>query len=323
MMQLDDRIRVLKPNEFRTHLTSNDVILNDVIAEAIFVEGGYLKDSDGYKIKDLSAEDRVLIEEEVYTFVGSPIVVPSMPYMFYGGKLRGIDSVKLYYAVRDFTFLNPLIGKGGLIKMSKHIHRHLVYWEHMETPSISLSDLTKEVIRIHYSLDLSNLDIVETNKVVLFKHHSLFDVECKKRISNLYRYSRHVALTLDLLYNGAIYAVENTPRLLKVSNPKVKESISMYVDDYNKKNKKQGLDLAPMSNTLKSDNTYYKYLARSPKTKKYLDLNNADRIFKTDLTYEKYLQFLDIDIDYTLDKFAKELEVSKSTIIIFKEIKNS
>jgi hypothetical protein len=283
LMVLDNRVTVYGSDVFRPRLSMEDV------------NGGLLVDVYSSN-ESLATNGGLSFSEKAMVFLNNPLVIPNTKYL-YSSRLTSLKDPLLKRCVRDLMFLNPNIGDVGIGKMATWIVRYFVGNDENDNKALSYEELLPTVARFCGEYGGGDVDIIETNRVILYKRNSLLSGNDKRWYSNHYRGKRVSSLFADLIHEGAIIASSRVYKDLIIGKP----TVLKYTDK------------------LKTIRTLNKYIA--PRTLLLLEDENTTRHFKTQASLDKYLDFVEMyDGKKSLDRYTHALGISKSTAVEFKNL---
>jgi len=229
--------------------------------------------------------------ERVLVLADMPIKTPYMR-KYFGLKIKGLSDPLLKQAVSEFLYFNPGIDMEGIRKMTTFFVRYLI----LKSPIITfetvlpvIEGVIRNPVKIHLLADT----------VVLFQRGSLIPAAERKTMSLQTRSLRNSKLTGEIIHNATQTVIETIPPALVVTQRKVLEE-----------SKNQGKHI-------KSKHTMNKHI--KPETKMLMDEANLGRYFRTEKSLQKYRKFLALPA-MSMDRYAAELGVSKTTVAKFIEI---
>ena len=287
-MELDDRIKALSSDSFRSSIYLEDVRKGYGDIVTVYSSDDRFKGANG-----------VYMSEEAVVFKDKPIVVPSMRYLF-ATKIGSVRNHLLKRAVQDLMFLNPNIGDEGLDKMADWLLQHMVRYNVDEVRGTGEFAISSQEMRdaVHLIAEgSSDCEIIETNKIVLYKRYSLLTKEDKRYYTNMYRGERISSLAEELIHEGAIMASENIHKLMKITKPRIQEHST------------EKLSISKIN----------RYM--SDRTVKLLEEENNFRYFVTQKSVDKFEEFLEMYSDETpMSVYVDKLGISYSTVIKYRDI---
>lgn len=285
----DKRIkRCHDASEFRLELCADDVSGGEEFVVYPEVEGG------------------VSEEEVVKVFIGvydgtAPVRVVYNGFLFNGIRSRYREKDErepkiLNMVVKYFLYINPGLGKEGVVKLAKHVHRYF-------TKDSEYEEVLRLVKKLWGYDDLGVLfegegDLV-SDKVLFFKRGTIMPGEVKRKMGLDTRFMRHSYLTGEIIHNAANSAIENSPKWLKVSH---------------------GLVVKESMGKVKTVRTVKKHI--KPVTISLLEIANESRYFKQEPVSRKFEEFCnkylkDESKVFTLDGLVEEFKIGKNTAVEF------
>jgi hypothetical protein len=283
-MVLDSRITVFGSSGFRPKLSVQDVKI------------GFGDEVEIFSSNESLSNDDVQYSEKALLFLDKPICVPNMNYLFVR-KLNSLKDNMLERLVRDLMFLNPSLSGQGANTMTSWILGFFVASGEDGKKVITYEQLLPKVIFLCEKYEGGDVDIIESNKVILYKKESLLTPDNKRWYSNYYRNKRMSYLRGEIIHEAAILASKIEHRLLKISKPIV-------------------LDHANEINNMKALNKHIE-----ERTIRFLEDENKYKPLVSRKTTEKFDLFKKVYQEgVPLDFYTKELSVSKCTAVAFKKL---
>lgn len=286
-MILDKRIKVFKGCIFRPQLSMEDVVSGQ--GELIDV---YSSDVN------LSSEE-VQFSEKALLFLDKPIVYPNMTYLF-SMRLRSLDNPILERLIRDLMFLNPHLKDEGVKKMTSWIISFFVGVNDDKKKFITYEDLLPIAYKYCEEYYGGDVEIIESDKIILYKANSLLLSDDKRWHTNQYRNKKISKMLGEVIHQGVILASETLHRNLKISKSSVVE--------YSRSEEVR---------TVRKMNFHI-----LPESEKMLNDENSRRYFLRQDTLDKYVAFEDIyEEGKPLDYYVNQLNISKTTALEFRNLK--
>lgn len=281
-MILDSRVIRLSPDRFRFSLSTSDINTGEGSGVVVSSSNSSLYDSNG----------QYEYVEEALVFLDSPIVVPSMSYV-YRVRLYSVTDPYLDRVIGDLMFLNPGIGVKGLNKLTSWVVSYFVGIDDNGDKVLRYEDLRPIVSR----LSISEHQIIESDRIILYKDSSLLFGKDKRWYSNVFR-SRYIStLKGELIHQGALLASKRVYEHLILSRMLVLHH----------------------TNGINSVNTLNKYI--EDRTLRFLEDSNYSRHFKTQVTAKNFVKFLDCyRPDLALTYYVDNLGISKRTAVDFRNL---
>ena len=285
-MRLDKRIKIYGGDMFRPQLNMEDVV------------SGEGKLVDVYSSDSKLSNDNVVYSEKAVVFVGSPIVYPKMDYLFRPWcRIKSLDDKIIDRLIMDLMFLNPNLSGLGVNRMTSWIVSFFVDTDEDGSKLVTYDQLLPISKRLCGMYRGGDVDIVQVDKLVLYKSNSLLLPDDRRWYSNKFRHEHISGLLGELIHQGAIIASENISSLRKIS----KSCVVHYTP----------------SDKVKTIKTYNKNVL--PKTIRLIEDDNNYRYFSSDITEIKYKEFISIyDNKLPLDYYTDKLSISKRTAVEFK-----
>lgn len=180
---MDNRIRPIKQNEFRTHLSLEDVYSGLGKLFPVFNSFGRY--------------------ENVVVFADNPISCPLMNYMFYV-KVDNVNDPMLLRAVKDLVYINPGIERQphSIKKLSEYLYSSIVIREMVDSTEF-FNFIPSLVTRA-----ILEGEEIHTDRVVLFEKNTMLSSKEKILISKNSRQYRTQLLQGELIHNKALELVE-------------------------------------------------------------------------------------------------------------------
>lgn len=229
--------------------------------------------------------------ERVLVLADMPIKTPYMR-KYYGLKIKSLSDPLLVKAVSEFLYFNKDIDEMGLQKMTTFLIRYLM----VESPALVYETVLPMVQQIANNPEPIHL---LADVVVLFQRGSRIPPEERKQMSLQSRALRNSKLAGEIIHNATQTVIETIPPALMVTQRKVLEE-----------SKNQGKHI-------KSKHTLNKHI--KVETKMLMEEANLGRYFRTEKSLNKFKKFLALP-PMSMDKYAAELGVSKTTVAKFIEI---
>ena len=280
-MELDSRVKRLSPGEFRSDIHREDI------------RKGYGELVVVYSSDERFVDDRGMnISEEALVFVDDPIVVPNMKYVF-KVRIRSVRNHMLKRVVSDLMFLNPNIGTEGIKRMAEWIMRVMVHYDKEEKRyAIDRGSLIDAIELLKDSQEVVDMEIIEKNKVILYKRYSALTPSDKAHYGMEYRGMRIGKLADEIIHEAAIYASEKIHEMLKIKQ--------RHVIEYSKE---------PITRYM-----YNRYI--QDRTVRFLEDENNFRHFESDKSLEKFLLMIDMyDESKPVRYYTESLGISSSTAL--------
>jgi hypothetical protein len=286
-MRLDGSVKVYNSSVFRPRLSFGDIIKGNGVLVDVCSSNASLYNGNS------------LFTEKALVFLEKPITVPNLSYR-YSTRIWSLKDSIIERCVKDLVFLNPRISDSGICKMVVWMGSYMVGSVKEGDgfkKAVSYEELLPVVSNFCFKYSGGDVDIIETNKVILYKRESLLTKEDKVKYSNIYRSQRISFLKGEIIHEGAIIASKIIDRLLKINKPLVLK----YSEDIN---------------SIVVLNRYIE-----PRTISFLEDENNNRYLKSELSYNKYLEFIEMyDGKKSLDRYTHALGISKSTAVEFKNL---
>lgn len=283
-MVLDSRVKVYGSSIFRPQLSMEDIVF------------GYGEKVELFSSNDSLSKDEVQFSETALVFLDKPIVVPNTSYR-YSNKFYKLNDEYIERCVKDLMFINPNLDGVGINKMTSWIVSFLVGTNKENVKVLNYEDLLPIVAKFSEKYSGGGIDIIEDDKIVFYKMTSLLKKKDKRWYSNHYRHKRDAGLKGELIHSTALMA----SRTIHLKRKITKSLILSYIEN------------------IKAMRILNKYI--EPRTIRFLEDENSRRYFKTDESLMKFLIFSETyNEDYTLDFYTRELNISKTTAMEYRNI---
>lgn len=277
----DERIKDVSAGEFRSKLYIDSVTEYGGVYEYVTSENG----------KD----------ELIGLYHENPIICPSFSYM-YCLKVSNVRDRFFKQAVSDYTYINPNIDNKGLYLMAEHIQKYLVKRDSSTRISlISISDIFKEVKKLHKAFESENDKIRLETIVVVFNKNSILTKEEKISFSRMVRHHRKSIVYGQLIHEEAQIMLEER-KYYAISKRDVHKGMSGI----------RGLS------TYKSFNKYI-----TAATEELLNEDLRIKLIKSEKEYNKLKEYNALrNAGLTSVEAMKKLRISNRTAINFNKIIN-
>lgn len=254
-------------------------------------------------------ESSIIEDEEVLAFPYGYKV----PYfnVFYASKVSSIHDAYLVDLIKRILFLNPYgsskhIASTILAKFTRTTTVESKIKEGMQTevPVLEHKDvvLVVNAIKKSKSVDFYEPD---SERIVMFKKNSKISKESKIKISSAFRFKAIKKYYEQAIHQAAEYLHENNG-FLKITNARIK-----------------GTELVKVNDRYASPRTISRHMSVS--TKRFIEEVNKLKPFRTEATLEKFHKFVALedssDWEVSLSEAAHKLNISKSTVVQFQEIR--
>jgi hypothetical protein len=215
---------------------------------------------------------------------------------FYRSKITKKTDTYLQELVEDLMYFNYNIDMGGVKKMVTFLVNKCV--KHVDDePCLKYEDIYGTVL-FHIKASRQKLPNLLSDVVVLFEKGTMLTSEERRAISLQTRALRGHMLNGELIHNAAITAIKLAKAQLNITRPRVLEQVE--------------------DRKIKTVVTLNKYIRED--TVALLSKANVERHFKTERSLEKFKIFLTLPETMSLDEIARELEISKGTVVMFKKL---